>query len=850
MRIKKVLRRWVGGVLTGILLAIVLATASVARVMPSDENISASSLAVTVTPLIQQGQVFYQAEQYSRAVQVWQQANTRLRQQSDAPHRSLVLSYLARAYHRLGQVDRATETITASLHLLLENPAETTAQQQILGQVLNTQGNLQFALGKVEEAADTWQQAADAFSQAGDEIRQLGSSINRAQAEQSLGLYVRARQTLLAVERSLEQQPADETRILVLQSLGNVWRAIGELKQSRQALEAALTLAEPRSQMRSTILLSLGNTAQMQQDIEAASDFYQRAERAATDSRSRVQARLNQLRLQQLTQGNIEPALLREMNHWLSELPDSRAAVYARINYADLLGADPAYDAVTVELFADAVRQARRIQDRRAEAYGIGYLAFFYERRQQWADAQFLNEQALQLAQPLQADDILYRWQWQLGRVLKAQNQINPAIQAYEAAYLTLQSLRRDLIATSPDLQFSFRESVEPLYREFLDLLLTSPDRSSPERLQLARQVIESLRVAELDNFFRTACLGDREVAIDAVAPTAAAVIHPIILENRLELILSLPNEPLRQYTVPVTRQQLETQTRQWLRELAKPLTSPQGRQLGAELYDWLIRPLEAELSQHDLQTLVFVLDGALRNVPMSALFDGDRYLIEKYRVALAPGLQLLDPQPLQARSLQVLAAGLTEARHGLSALDYVTAEIEAIQANISGQILLDRRFTTQILQTEVSQDSFPIVHLATHGQFSSNLEETFVLAWDRPILINELRTLLRSRDDFITRPIELLVLSACETAAGDDRATLGLAGMAVQAGARSTLASLWSLDDRSGAEFMGQFYQALMQPDISKAAALQQAQLALLQNPNYRHPRYWAPYVLLGNWL
>jgi CHAT domain-containing protein len=835
--------RWGGNMFIGILLAMALAVGSVARETNPRHQSAAS--------LMQQGQVLYQAQKYTQAVQVWQQAENLLQQHSDTQHRALVASYLALAYHQSGQTDRATAAIATSLQLLRDYPAKTAAQQRILGQAFHTQGTLQFALGQVEAAADSWRQAAQAFARSGEEIRQLGSSINLAQAEQSLGLYMRARQTLTAVERSLQQLPVEETKILVWQSLGNVWRAIGELERSQQVLQEALAVAERQAKLEfiSPIFLSLGNTAQMKQELAVALDFYKRAEQAATHLLPRVQARLNQLHLQQLTQENTDPALLWEVKDWLPQLSDRRAAVYARINYADLLSANPAYDGITLEVFAEAVRQARRIQDKRAEAYAIGYLAWFYERRQQWSDAQLLNEQALQRSQLLQAGDLLYRWQWQLGRVLRAQGKLEAAISAYEVAYNTLQSLRRDLIVTSPDLQFSFRNSVEPLYREFLDLLLATTASDRQARLKLARQVVESLRLAELNNFFRTACLEDQQTTIDRVDRTAAA-IHPIILENRLELIVSLPNQPLRQYTVPVTRQQIETQTHQWLRELAKPLTSPRGKQLGTELYEWLVKPLEADLSQHNVQILVFVLDGTLRNIPMSALFDGDRYLVEKYQVALTPGLQLLDPQPLPVRSLQVLAAGLTEARHGFSSLAYVSQEMEAIQSKVSSEILLDRRFTTQTLQTEVEKVPFPVVHLATHGQFSSNLEETFVLAWDRPIFINELRRLLRSRDDLTARPIELLVLSACETAAGDDRAALGLAGIAVQAGARSTLASLWSLDDRSGAVFMEQFYQVLMQPDISKAAALQQTQQALLQSPDYRHPRYWAPYVLLGNWL
>ena len=144
------------------------------------------------------------------------------------------------------------------------------------------------------------------------------------------------------------------------------------------------------------------------------------------------------------------------------------------------------------------------------------------------------------------------------------------------------------------------------------------------------------------------------------------------------------------------------------------------------------------------------------------------------------------------------------------------------------------------------------MVHIATHGQFSSDVENTFILTWDGKINVQEFNSILRSREQKFSHPLELLVLSACQTATGDRRAALGLAGFAVRSGVRTTLGSLWQVSDRSSADLMIRFYQELAggQPATSKAKALQKAQLALLKNPQSQHPFYWAPFVLLGNWL
>jgi CHAT domain-containing protein len=161
----------------------------------------------------------------------------------------------------------------------------------------------------------------------------------------------------------------------------------------------------------------------------------------------------------------------------------------------------------------------------------------------------------------------------------------------------------------------------------------------------------------------------------------------------------------------------------------------------------------------------------------------------------------------------------------------------------------LNGEFTRDRLQAAIAANQFSGIHLATHAQFSSKAENTFLLTYNERVNVKNLDQLLRESDRPRSNPIELLILSACQTAAGDKRATLGLAGLAVRSGARSTLATLWSVQDQSTAELMTYFYKAL-QPGVSKAQALRQAQLKLLNSPQYQNPYFWAPFVLVGNWL
>jgi CHAT domain-containing protein len=357
-----------------------------------------------------------------------------------------------------------------------------------------------------------------------------------------------------------------------------------------------------------------------------------------------------------------------------------------------------------------------------------------------------------------------------------------------------------------------------------------------------ARDVIESLQVAELNNFFQEACLTVKSKEIDTFDPEST-VIYPIILKDRLEIIATFPDQSIHHYMSAVSAQELE----KVLAQLRFNLVIRSRRDFFApaqQVYKWLIEPLEKDLELYQIQTLVFVLDTALRNIPITALYDGEKYLIEKYAIAVTPSLRLLEPQPLKNTNLYTLASGITETRDNFPPLYYVEQELKNIQKNVPSRILLNQAFTEVKFEKSISSETFPIVHIATHGQFSSNVDKTFILTWDEQLNILQLEKLLRGQE------IELLVLSACESAAGDRRAALGLAGMAVRSGARSTLATLWSVNDEASAQFMNYFYQALASKKMTKAQAVREAQSKLLTEPKFGHPFYWSAYILVGNWL
>jgi CHAT domain-containing protein len=567
-----------------------------------------------------------------------------------------------------------------------------------------------------------------------------------------------------------------------------------------------------------------------------------------------------------------------EMATWLvSSLPPSRAVLYSQINLARGLmqrwqdqqaesARTPASPEAIRRLLEQIQQQADELPDPQAQSYAWGTLGHFYEilARQRhvpdtWLKAQTTTQRALGLAQAVQAWPIAYQWQWQLGRIYQAQGQPEAAIAHYQAAVATLSTVRQDLLAVESQVQFSFRDDVEPVYRELVSLLLASPDGTPPSQanLQLGIEEIDALQLTELENFLscnltQTIALSQRQT------DPKAAILYPILLPDKLAVIARLPQSDVLQFhAIAMSRDEATQHLERLRRQVEQRYLNDAFLKQSQQVYDWLIRPFQSAFEAQQVQTLVFVSDGVIRNVPMAALYDGEHFLIEEYAIALSPGLQLPASTPLANLQLDVIAFGLSKTRpnfppHGnFPPLVHVERELNQISTEISSHDVLNQAFTSEALQTWISRSDSPIVHIATHGQFSSDPNETFLLAWDRRITLNDFGEILQSRENQNTDAIELLVLSACKTADGDDRATLGLAGIAIQSGARSTIGSLWYVDDQSTAELVGHLYQELSksEPGMTRAEALRRAQVNLLHSPGYRAPVFWAPYVLVGNW-
>ena len=429
------------------------------------------------------------------------------------------------------------------------------------------------------------------------------------------------------------------------------------------------------------------------------------------------------------------------------------------------------------------------------------------------------------------------------------------------------------------------------------------------ELLLHAQNLLELMKQTELQDYLGDRCALDAvKAGSKTVIPAGTLILQPIIFPDRIELLVQTTSNMIDFTTRIEDKQVLAT-----AHKFSAELREHQGNYLdsGQRLYDWLLRPLDAFIAANRIDTIVFVAASALRTMPLAALHDGHQYAIEKYAIANVTGLSMTNTTPPLKLEMSALVAGaanfglvvekyatlrsaelaevapmpdtIAAAANGAAkgrllrsvraniktrdlptvatraeqldslrtalALPGVTKEIHALQHILPGTTLLDTQFTLNAFTLAAQSAQYRIVHVASHGLFGGTASTSYILTYDDLLTLDGLQRMLKG-EQFQKHPIELLSLSACETAAGSERAPLGIAGAAMKARARSVLGTLWPVDDEAAVNIMEKFYSGLVTQKLSKAQALRQSQLELLKQPQLSHPFFWAPFALIGNWL
>lgn len=751
--------------------------------------------------------------------------------------------------------------------LMLTKTAGTIAAVEASPDILMKQGLHAYQRGAFDKALGTWKQAAQGYEQQGKPMEQSRALVAAAQASEAMGQVTHALQQL-EVALALAQQSQDKAwTATVLSSLGHAYLAGRQpdaaMQQLTQALETAPKDATP-------VIAGIENNRGLAQVTQkklpdALASFTSAANNAeaAGDRPLLVRARINAGRTALALN---QPEAARD---WLDKALDvlkdfepshekATSLIQIGLGYHQLRS-PMSSDGTGLLLraagsFVEAAEVADKVGDVRTKSYADGYLGHLYETEHRYDEGLQLTRRAIFSAQAASAPESLYRWEWQLGRLLADTGKLDEAIAAYYRAAETLKPIRTEVASALSIGSLSGEESIQPLFFEQADLLfqrssLTADAKAAQEYLSHARDAIETYKAAELRDYFRDQCvdaLQAKLTKLDTISPTTV-VIYPIVFPDRTEVLASF-SSGMQRYSVPITSEVLTKEVRLFRRTVEKRTTleylSP-----SQQIYDWLIRPLESELIRQKIQTLVFVPDGVLRTIPFSALHDGKSFLIQQYAIAMTPGLYLTDPRPLNLEKIRTLAGGLITSVQGFPSLPYVRDEVDSIRTLFQADQLINEEFRMGLLEQELRESRYGVLHIATHGKFSTDASDSFLLTFDGKLTMDKLDQLIglfRFRQD----PLELLTLSACQTAVGDDKAALGLAGVAIKAGARSALATLWFINDEASAELIAEFYRQLRDPSVSKAVAIQRAQIKLLGDRVYDHPAYWSPFLLLNNWL
>ena len=731
-----------------------------------------------------------------------------------------------------------------------------------------SKGILYFRRGDFDRAISNLEEARRIYEKEKNHKKQCETLIRLSQAYQSIGQFDNALEGSKAAV-NVAKKSGDQASVAKALSLsGNILLGVGQINEAHQCLDVSLRISKELGvpQLMAHNLNNLGNLYTTLEQYDNAHKAYMESILLSKNTGNRelsVIALTNAAKAaMQNGQYGKSKSLIEEALDRIGDLEDSHNKTYYLMNigltYQGLSLYFPESKNLLLkrssEMFNEAARVAKTIGDDLAFSYASGYLGNLFEKEKQFQKALYLTQQAIFKAQKISVPESLFRWQWQAGRIYKALDKIDKAIMLYRSSIFTLQSIRHEKSGCYGWQNPTIGESTVKESFELVDLLLRRAasikdlDESSSLLFE-AREVVELQKIYELRNYYKDDCVDAGRFGITKLDEVSkiAVVIYPIVLNDRTEVIYSLP-DGLKRFSVKVNKESL-TQEIILFRKLLEKRTTWEFLPHAQKLYDWIIRPIKSELDSKTIDTIVFVPDGPFRTIPMSALHDGNTYLIEKYSVAVTPGLDLTDPKPIAKETRKALIFALTQSVQGFPALPYISSELQTIQSIYTSKLLLNKDFIASNIEKMLSDEQFTILHIASHAQFNNDVDKTFLLSFNEQLTIDNLAQYLGPLQ-FRKSPLELLTLSACETAAGDDLAALGLAGIAIKAGARSALATLWHINDIASSILVGEFYKQLQNRTQTKAKALQRAQLKLLNDQRFQHPGYWSPFLIISNWL
>jgi len=718
----------------------------------------------------------------------------------------------------------------------------------------------------------------------------------------------------LAVElltKARSESQSSEERNAITAELGVT------LLQAHRYAEAGPLLTEAYQNssgaLRARRAIDLGDLAYALNHRDEARSYFTEAQQAAgPDSAIALAASLNAARLEK-SRNKLDA--LRRLLPQVLELADSEAKGTLLVNLghqARMLGKPGAATAY------EALSHARDLSYSKGNTHlaveSLSELAGLYEDQDRFSESLMVTLQALRLLDaPVKHGQatLLVALEWRQARLLQHAGDPVGALTSLRRASNQLEAIRQDLPIDDEDGVSTFLSLIEPIERSEAALMLQTSEKASASArgaaLEEAVDLIERLHQAEMQDF-----LGDRCTVEVVQGPATAlepktAILYYLVLDDHIEILLRT-DRGIERRTVSVARAKVQAAAARF--EAALRDDDPQYRFSAEQFYDWLLRPVAAELKKNAVNTVVEVSDSQLRGVPLAALYDGHHFAVEQFSIGSVVGITMTRMAPLSSDSSRYLVTGLskpgpvvakldamreqlntraalpstdgspaqlaraestpettppvttramrmTRSTAGLSpedearelALPGAGREVSNLGKLLPGTELLDSQFTLNAFKTAIATGHYQVLHIASHGYFGGSADTSFIMTYDELLTMSQLQGLLTGQRTTHENSIDLLTLSACETAEGNERAPLGIAGAAIKARAHSIVGSLWAVDDDSARRFMEQFYRGILVDHLSRAEAVRQAQLSLIADANTSRPFFWAPFTLIGGW-
>ncbi len=841
--------------------------------------------------LLQQGIQQYQISQFEAALQSYKQALTIYRSIKDRLGEGNSLGNLGKTYESLGKYDEAIASHSQSLAIAQEiGDRKGEAESQInLGVVYRARGNYAKAIAYHEKSLAITREIRDRRGE-GSSLGNLGMNYY------AQGDYVKAidyHQQRLVIAREINDRQGEGN---AMGNLGNAYRSQGNYAKAIAFQEKRLAITREIKEIRGEgqALGFLGLVYRALGDYPKSINYYQQSLAIATkinDRLSRAKS-LGYLGNVYYDLGNYNEAI---KYHQASlkvaqEIKDRRGEGKSLGYLGNAYEAQRNYDKA-IAYYESSLKIAQEVNDRRGEGKTLGSLGSTYYALGDYAKAIGYHKSGLEIARKIKNRDGERIALSNIGLTLQIQNQTDLSIVFYKQSVNVSESIRKDIRSLDQDIQKSYVGTVEASYRRLADLLLKQG------RVMEALQILDLLKVQELEEYLKNikgsdrAAQGVRLLAPEKVVsdkllavsfdnapelnrqlasqiqqlpqseinkvpdylnqiPKGTVLLYPFILGDRLEIILFSPNTlPIRR-TTKISKDQLETLIVDFRAGLLDP-SSEDVKAPSTELYNLLIKPIEAELIQFQAKTILYAPDGQLRYVPIAALYDGKQWLAQKYQISnlIAYTLSDFSSQPKNTPNILAGAFGgkAGEKKFGQDGLPATLTEVQAIASSFqNSSTLIENQFTRQAIESKFKNHN--ILHLATHAEFNTGIPDNSFIIFGNgdKIRLNEIT-------DWQIPNIDLIILSACQTGVGklgDGVEILGFGYQVQKAGAKQAIASLWLIDDAGTQALMEAFYGELKKSDVSIVEALRRAQMAMIKSPKFNHPNYWSAFFAIGNGL